>query len=158
MKYSNMQETKTSTSTEYHTPMTREVKSIRELQEMIALGQPLVNLAFQNMDLTSLTDTLINSGIRESLFLGCLLENRAACRLQRENYIFPIMDLPYPIYPTDFIRRKIYMKIMCGQIRIVFMTPRIKRSTVTSSTRENIQLISKNRSHAVFTISRSPVL
>src|SRR5690625_6507812 len=77
MKYSNMQETKTSTSTEYHTPMTREVKSIRELQEMIALGQPLVNLAFQNMDLTSLTDTLINSGIRESLFLGCLLENRA---------------------------------------------------------------------------------
>jgi len=100
MKYSNMQETKTSTSTEYHTPMTREVKSIRELQEMIALGQPLVNLAFQNMDLTSLTDTLINSGIRESLFLGCLLENRAACRLQRENYIFPIMDLPYPIYPN----------------------------------------------------------
>src|SRR5690625_7059829 len=80
--------------------MTMDVKIIRELQEMIALGQPLVNLAFQNMDLTSLTDTLINSGIRESLFLGCLLENRAACRLQRENYIFPIMDLPYPIYPN----------------------------------------------------------
>src|SRR5690625_3963229 len=100
MKYSNMQETKTSTSTEYHTTMTREVKSTRELQEMIALGHQLETLAFQNMDLTSLTDTLINSGIRESLFLGCLLENRAACRLQRENYIFPIMELPYPIYPN----------------------------------------------------------
>lgn len=80
--------------------ITREVRSISELKEMIALGQPLINLAFQNMDLREMTDLLIDCGIRESLFLGCDLKNQAACRLQRDNYIFPQMNLPYQTYPN----------------------------------------------------------
>lgn len=80
--------------------MTREIKSLEELGEILATGEPLVDLALQNLDLTDFSERLIRSGIRESLFLGCTLADHAICRLHDKNYIFPQMNLPYKTYPN----------------------------------------------------------
>lgn len=79
---------------------TREIKTISEFLELLQQDEPLINLAFHNLDLTEFSRQLMESDIRDSLFLGCELGGQVVCKLQDHNYIFPKLDLPYKVYPN----------------------------------------------------------
>lgn len=84
--------------------ITREITTIDEFYALLEQDDPLTNLAFHNMDLTSIADLLVRSDIRDSLFLGCELHDSVVCSLQDNNYIFPKMDLPYEVYPNHLYK------------------------------------------------------
>ncbi len=83
---------------------TREIKTIEEFRKLRDQGEPMTNLAFHNMDLSNIAHELLQANIRDSLFLGCTLENSMVCALQHKNYIFPTLDVPYDVYPNKLYR------------------------------------------------------
>lgn len=81
--------------------ITREIKTIPEFLELLNQEEPLTNLAFHNMDLRVISELLVSSEIKDSLFLGCNLGDSGIRSLQNNNYIFPKLDLPYEAYPNQ---------------------------------------------------------
>ena len=80
--------------------ITREIKTTEEFLALLEQDEPLENLAFHNMDLSEISDLILKSGVRDSLFLGCILRDSTVCSLQDKNYIFPKLNLPYEVYPN----------------------------------------------------------
>lgn len=67
----------------------------------------LHNLVFQKLDLTEIEDKLLNISFSKCLFLGCNISPRLKAHLSTENYVFPRLDVPFPVFPPSLYNKEI---------------------------------------------------
>ncbi|GAA5222069.1 LOG family protein [Membranihabitans marinus] len=92
--------------------MTKEITSVEEFKILLDREQTITSIAVQNLDLRDLRKELLTVPVKDCLFLGCRLTDAMICRLQKNNYIFPTLDLPYPIYPNKlYTAEELYASI-----------------------------------------------
>lgn len=66
----------------------------------------LHNLVFQKLDLTEMEDKLLNISFSKCLFLGCNISPRLKGHISEENYVFPQLDVPYPVFPASLYNKE----------------------------------------------------
>lgn len=57
-------------------------------------------IAVQSLDLTEIEEQLLAVRFSKCLFLGCILSERLLHHLQPDNFIFPLLDVPFHTYPN----------------------------------------------------------
>ncbi len=82
----------------------KEFHSISELNDILT-GRNINDIAVQSLDLTTLEDKMLRSHFQCCLFLGCKMSEHLLNYLQKDNFIFPILDAPFEVYPN-----KLYTK------------------------------------------------
>lgn len=78
----------------------QEFESLSDLTEYIAHPQ-ISNIAVQNLDLTQIEELILKTQFTGCLFLGCQLTDDIWHHLNGDNYIFPVIDVPFKIYPSQ---------------------------------------------------------
>lgn len=68
--------------------------------------QSLGNLVFQKLDLTKLTEKLLQVEFDKCLFLGCKMTPELDNHLSVHNYIFPQTDVPYQVFPASLYNKE----------------------------------------------------
>lgn len=66
----------------------------------------LENLVFQKLDLTSVENQLLKIPFTKCLFLGCEMSPTLREYLSADNYIFPQLEVPYPIFPAQLYNKE----------------------------------------------------
>lgn len=80
--------------------LTQEITQYSALVDLLRSQKKVSNLAVQDMDLRGLEHELCTTIVEDCLFLGCTFTDRSLCFLQKKNYIFPELNLPYRVYPN----------------------------------------------------------
>lgn len=62
-------------------------------------GHPMVDVALQGLDLTSIETEISQIQWHECIFLGCEMSPQLRCHLQEGNYLFPRLNVPFKTYP-----------------------------------------------------------
>lgn len=71
--------------------------------------ESLQNIVFQKLDFTELEGQLLDMHFSKCLFLGCKIPPRLEIHLSEENYIFPQLDVPFPLFPASlYNKEKLY--------------------------------------------------
>ena len=60
----------------------------------------LENLVFQKLDLTEFEEQLLNIQFSKCLFLSCIISPRLKTHLWSDNWVFPRLDVPFPVFPA----------------------------------------------------------
>lgn len=66
----------------------------------------LHNLVFQKLNLIKMEDKLLNISFSKCLFLGCNISPRLKAHLSEGNYVFPQLDVPYPVFPASLYNKE----------------------------------------------------
>jgi hypothetical protein len=83
----------------------KEFESLIELDAFI--DQVIIReIAIQGIDLTEIEEKILSTQFVHCLFLGCPMNDRIRTHLHSENYIFPIMKMPFNIYPNALYTRE----------------------------------------------------
>jgi len=82
----------------------KEFHSISELNDILT-DESINDIAVQSIDLTTLEEKMLRCHFKCCLFLGCKMSKKLLDYLQTDNFIFPILDAPFEIYPN-----KLYTK------------------------------------------------
>jgi len=81
---------------------TKEVESHQNLLNILKHEKDLKYIAFQNLDLRSMEDQLLEVQISHCIFLGCDMSDELRHKLLRDhNLIFPKLDVPYNPYRAE---------------------------------------------------------
>ncbi|MCB0652051.1 MAG: hypothetical protein KDC85_12305 [Saprospiraceae bacterium] len=83
----------------------QEIKSIEALIELLKTRE-ITYCAFQSLDLTGVTDLVKNVRFKHCLFLGCTFDDDFLLKIQKDNYIFPHLDVPFNAYPSKMYTRE----------------------------------------------------
>ncbi len=62
-------------------------------------------IAVKSLDLTEIEDEMRKVRFSKCLFLGCVMSNKLLSYLQTDNFIFPILDVPFDTYPSRLYNR-----------------------------------------------------
>lgn len=82
----------------------KEFESIESLRAF--LSEALVtDIAVQSLDLTQIESLILSTQFRGCIFLGCTMSDKILHHLFPDNYIFPVLDVPYNIYPNQLYDR-----------------------------------------------------
>jgi len=73
--------------------------------EGILTKKTIKEVAVQALDLTSIENKILRQKFKECLFLGCKMSEALWQHLYSDNFIFPVMEAPYEVYPN-----KLYSK------------------------------------------------
>lgn len=77
----------------------REIETFDGLQILLQTEKDLINIAFQNLNLSSIENEFKTRSIRNCIFLGCTLSDHLhADLIRKNNLVFPKMDVPYNPY------------------------------------------------------------
>ncbi len=82
-----------------------EIEKLEELSTHLTTKK-ISGLAFQALDLSTITSTLLKKEITDCLFLGCVIPEVLLDHIYKTNYIFPTLDLPYHAYPSKLYTRE----------------------------------------------------
>lgn len=77
-----------------------EFESLETLKTFIGTTD-IENIAVQSLDLTQIEDLILGRKFRGCLFLGCNLTPALWKHLADDNYLFPILDVPFNMYPKS---------------------------------------------------------
>jgi predicted Rossmann-fold nucleotide-binding protein len=77
----------------------REVHSAEQLKDLFGLWEGTIDYtAFQNVDFAGYESAALKSSFKECVFLGCRYSETLKKHLEKDNYIFPDLKVPYNIY------------------------------------------------------------
>lgn len=62
--------------------------------------ESLENLVFQKLDLTEFEEQLLDIQFSKCLFLSCIISPRLKAYLWTDNWVFPRLDVPFPVFPA----------------------------------------------------------
>ena len=82
-----------------------EIDRLEELTAHLA-NKKITDLAFQALDLTSVTPVLLKKNISKCLFLGCVIPEELLDHISKKNYIFSNLDIPYHAYPSQLYTKE----------------------------------------------------
>ncbi len=82
----------------------KEFESIAALKTILT-KKTIKNIAVQSLDLETLESKMLGRKFKHCLFLGCKMSEQLWQHLHPDNFIFPVMDAPYEVYPN-----KLYSK------------------------------------------------
>ena len=75
-----------------------EFESLETLQQYISTTD-IENIAVQSLDLAQIEELVLSRQFRGCLFLGCHLTPALWEHLAPDNYLFPLLDVPFNMYP-----------------------------------------------------------
>jgi len=80
-----------------------EIESLEELYALIKSESEFKNVAFQNLDLSTVENEFKSRFVINCIFLGCTISDSLHTYLgKNRNMIFPQMDVPYKPYKPEF--------------------------------------------------------
>jgi len=82
----------------------KEYESIGALKTILT-KKTIKDIAVQSLDLETLESKMLGRKFKDCLFLGCKMSEQLWQHLHPDNFIFPVMDAPYNVYPN-----KLYTK------------------------------------------------
>ena len=75
-----------------------EFESLENLKEYIT-STDIENIAVQSLDLTQIEGLVLSRRFKGCLFLGCHLSPALWEHLAVDNYLFPLLQVPFNMYP-----------------------------------------------------------
>ena len=84
------------------------MQQIDDLTELSAiLGKGVIEeIAVQSLDLSPLENKLLETRFSQCLFLGCVFTRRLLKHLQHDNFIFPLLNVPFHTYPSKLYNKE----------------------------------------------------
>lgn len=83
-----------------------EIQSTQELTELINTSKGIIQYtAFQSLNINKFEAEVLKNEFKECIFLGCELNDKIKDHIEKDNYIFPRLNVPYNIY-----QNKLYTK------------------------------------------------
>ena len=80
----------------------KEIESQKELRHLLKEAGGIIDkIAFQDIDLLNSEESVLKYYFSNCIFLGCNMDDRIKEHLEKENFIFPKLDVPYNIYPNS---------------------------------------------------------
>ena len=83
----------------------QEIETQEALQALLNSSKHISYYAFQSVDFTPFEDQIAQIDFDECLFMGCTMSEKAKQQVSAENFIFPVFETPYQLYPN-----KLYTK------------------------------------------------
>lgn len=83
-----------------------EFESLETLKEYISTTD-IQNIAVQSLDLSEIEELVLSRQFRGCLFLGCHLTPALWEHLSDDNYLFPVLDVPFNVYPKALYNKDI---------------------------------------------------
>ncbi len=78
-----------------------EIETQKELKHLFRKSGDIINkVAFQDVDLSEFEEDVLRFYFSNCLFLGCKMTEKIREHIEKENYLFPKLDVPYNIYPS----------------------------------------------------------
>jgi predicted Rossmann-fold nucleotide-binding protein len=78
----------------------KEFESIKEFKDYLINLSNVSDIAVQSLDLTRIENLIISKTFKDCIFLGCKLTTKIQETIQKDNYIFPTIEVPFNIYPN----------------------------------------------------------
>lgn len=82
----------------------RKIDTSEKLKIVLA-SKVLCKLTFQEIDFTDWENKLLERKVQKCLFLNCNIPQKLLNHLYYENYIFPHLDVPYNVYPSELYHK-----------------------------------------------------
>lgn len=79
-------------------------ETISELKKTLN-NTHIEEIAIQSLDLTEIEDKMLKVTFSKCLFLGCVMSDNLLSHLQTDNFIFPILDVPFNTYPNKLYNK-----------------------------------------------------
>ena len=80
----------------------KEIESQKELKKVLKdTGGIIDKVAFQDIDLLNCEESVLKYYFSNCIFLGCKMNDEIKEHIEKENFIFPKLDVPYNIYPNS---------------------------------------------------------
>lgn len=77
-----------------------EIETRKDLKYLFnKTGNIIDKVAFQDVDLTEFEETIFKFYFNNCIFLGCKMTEKIKQHIEKENYIFPKLKVPYNTYP-----------------------------------------------------------
>ena len=73
----------------------REVRSVEELQQLLATQERIERCVFQDMDFSPLTEECGTARYFDCLFMGCTFSKPMRIQIDKSCLIFSHIDVPY---------------------------------------------------------------
>ncbi len=83
----------------------KEYHSISDLESVLN-KKTIEKIAIQAIDLTPVEDKILQHKFKSCLFLGCKMSEPLWQHLQSDNFIFPVMEAPYDVYPSQLYTKE----------------------------------------------------
>lgn len=83
----------------------QQFESISELKSFLTVSN-VEEVAIQSLDLTDIESLLLNITFSKCLFLGCTMSDDLLHHLLSDNFIFPVLDVPFNTYPNQLYDKK----------------------------------------------------
>lgn len=83
----------------------KEIKSIDDFIKIIETRE-IVDHAFQSIDFTNVAEMINGIKFKNCLFLGCSFPDKLFKKIQKHNYIFPHLDVPFNAYPSKMYSKE----------------------------------------------------
>lgn len=80
----------------------REIQSNEELNELVNTSEEIIEFtAFQSLNINKLEEGILKKRFNECIFLGCEMNEKVKFHIEKNNYIFPRLNVPYNIYQSE---------------------------------------------------------
>lgn len=83
----------------------QEFESIQGLQQYLISVTDVHDIAIQSLDLTPIEHLILSKNFADCIFLGCEMTPLIREAIQKNNYLFPSLDVPYNIYPNKLYNK-----------------------------------------------------
>jgi len=84
----------------------KEIESKKQLKKLLKDAGGIINkVAFQDVDLQNCEESVLKYYFSNCIFLGCNMNDEIKEHIEKENFIFPKLDVPYNIYPNRLYNR-----------------------------------------------------
>lgn len=101
----------------------QQFESISELNHILTVSH-VEEIAVQSLDLTEIEPEMLGIRFSKCLFLGCTMSDNLLNHLQPENFIFPVLDVPFNAYPNRlYDKNSLYNGFNRHQPLTYFSTP-----------------------------------
>ncbi len=78
--------------------------TIHKLKEFLQVSE-VKEIAIQSLDLTQIEEMMLSVHFSRCLFLGCTMSSKLLHHLLPENFIFPVLDVPFNAYPNSLYNK-----------------------------------------------------
>lgn len=82
-----------------------EIENIDRLKKILLKTNSFKNFAFQNIDLTKVKKDILKSEFSNCLFLGCHFDKKIKNHISDDNFIFPVLDVPFNAFPPELYNK-----------------------------------------------------
>lgn len=84
----------------------QQFESISALKNYLTTKTHVEEIAFQSLDLIEMESQMLQIRFLRCLFLGCNMSDILLQHLQAQNFIFPILDVPFNTYPNQLYNKQ----------------------------------------------------